>query len=274
MTRASIRSLLGVRAGLLCAVLGCVAIGAGAKPEPQVYAKAASRPSNANSHLWGEPQLVAAGARTRVVAQATGKAAPDESPRRPDLQAQTWQHRELESQYEALLHDLGNRTHFARVAHETLRPEALILASDRDPLDVVLRRTAALVADLKRTSEKVSGTLRLKVPDTFSDPRSMTKAEAPRLTASARKSWPSKRSPRSARKALPGRMARVSVETPAIPGGGEPMKRPPVAETSSLAVKYGPGFTPRRGRDGPPPGRRGVASRCPRSGSPRAPCRR
>lgn len=36
-----------------------------------------------------------------------------------------------------------------RLAAEAFRPEALILASDRDPLDVVLRRTAALLAHLR-----------------------------------------------------------------------------------------------------------------------------
>ena len=36
------------------------------------------------------------------------------------------------------------------MAAETFRPEALIQDSDRDPVDVVLRRTAALLADLKR----------------------------------------------------------------------------------------------------------------------------
>ena len=59
---------------------------------------------------------------------------------------------EWESQFGALEHDLGNRAHFARVAKETLREDALILEADRDPADVVLRRAAALVADLKRLS--------------------------------------------------------------------------------------------------------------------------
>ncbi|MBE3098775.1 MAG: NPCBM/NEW2 domain-containing protein [Planctomycetes bacterium] len=82
-----------------------------------------------------------------VVARATL-----DDPRWADLEARAWRQRELESQYEALLHDLGNRAHFAKVAPEALRPEALILDSDRDPADVVLRRTSALLADLKRTS--------------------------------------------------------------------------------------------------------------------------
>ena len=59
---------------------------------------------------------------------------------------------EWENQFAALQHDLANRAHFTRVARETLRPEALILDQDRDPADVVLRRTAALLADLEPTS--------------------------------------------------------------------------------------------------------------------------
>jgi hypothetical protein len=57
---------------------------------------------------------------------------------------------ELEVQFAALQHDVRNIAQFERVAGETFRQEALILRSDRDPVDVVLRRTAALLADLKR----------------------------------------------------------------------------------------------------------------------------
>ncbi|MCX7006734.1 MAG: hypothetical protein NTY53_05715, partial [Kiritimatiellaeota bacterium] len=39
-----------------------------------------------------------------------------------------------------------------KLSNETFRAEALILASDRDPADVVLRRTAALLADLQHNS--------------------------------------------------------------------------------------------------------------------------
>ena len=45
--------------------------------------------------------------------------------------------------------DIANRAWFNQVAPQTLRPEALILPGDRDPTDVVLRRTAALLADVK-----------------------------------------------------------------------------------------------------------------------------
>ena len=57
---------------------------------------------------------------------------------------------ELDIQFGVLKYDLRNTAQFDRVAAETYRPEALVLKSDRDPVDVVLRRTAALLADLKR----------------------------------------------------------------------------------------------------------------------------
>ncbi|MFH1268661.1 MAG: hypothetical protein ABIK89_23290, partial [Planctomycetota bacterium] len=55
-----------------------------------------------------------------------------------------------EEQFAALANDLANRTWFDQVAAQTLRPEALIEPGDRDPADIVLRRTAALLADVKR----------------------------------------------------------------------------------------------------------------------------
>jgi len=56
---------------------------------------------------------------------------------------------EIECQYEVLRHDLRSRARFARYAAETYRREAAILPDDRDPLDVILRRTAALLADIR-----------------------------------------------------------------------------------------------------------------------------
>ncbi|MFH1269097.1 MAG: discoidin domain-containing protein, partial [Planctomycetota bacterium] len=56
---------------------------------------------------------------------------------------------ELDIQFVALKYDLRNTAHFAKVAPQVFRPEAVIHESDRDPADVVLRRTAALLADLK-----------------------------------------------------------------------------------------------------------------------------
>ena len=67
--------------------------------------------------------------------------------------------REWEAQFAALQADIANRGHIARLAGEAVRRDALILESDRDPADVVLRRTAALLADLRRmpATEGLSG---------------------------------------------------------------------------------------------------------------------
>lgn len=55
---------------------------------------------------------------------------------------------EREREFAALERDLRRKDYFARLASETYHPQALIQAADRDPADVVLRRTAALLADL------------------------------------------------------------------------------------------------------------------------------
>jgi len=57
---------------------------------------------------------------------------------------------EWEEQFAVLDDELASGAWFDKVAQETLRPEALILPGDRDPTDVVARRTAALLADVKR----------------------------------------------------------------------------------------------------------------------------
>lgn len=64
--------------------------------------------------------------------------------------------KEWEEQYEMLELDLANRAHFDRVAAQTFRSAALVLPEDRDPADIVLRRTAALLADLKQTSARAA----------------------------------------------------------------------------------------------------------------------
>ncbi|WP_165229742.1 hypothetical protein [Aquisphaera insulae] len=56
---------------------------------------------------------------------------------------------EEDRQYEMLAYDLSRRDAFRRVAEQAFRPESLIFDSDRDPLDVILRRTEALISDLK-----------------------------------------------------------------------------------------------------------------------------
>lgn len=57
---------------------------------------------------------------------------------------------EAAERFLALQHDLTRRGHFAKVADQVHHPAALIDKSDRDPLDVILRRTALLLDDLKR----------------------------------------------------------------------------------------------------------------------------
>jgi len=66
------------------------------------------------------------------------------------LAATPWLEKEWESQFATLEHDLRSRQQFARFAPETQRPESLVLDADRDPADVVLRRAAALLDDLRR----------------------------------------------------------------------------------------------------------------------------
>lgn len=57
---------------------------------------------------------------------------------------------EEDRQFAMLERELKQRAHFNRVAPETFRRESLILDSDRDPLDVLLRRSEALLADVRR----------------------------------------------------------------------------------------------------------------------------
>jgi hypothetical protein len=57
---------------------------------------------------------------------------------------------EWEDQFDVLQHDLRNAKRFAQYAPQTFRQDAAILSSDRDPLDIVLRRATALAGDLSR----------------------------------------------------------------------------------------------------------------------------
>jgi hypothetical protein len=57
---------------------------------------------------------------------------------------------ETELQYEILRRDIQRREHISRHAEQTFHRQSLILESDHDPLDVVLRRTKALVEDLNQ----------------------------------------------------------------------------------------------------------------------------
>ena len=55
------------------------------------------------------------------------------------------------SEFRRLEKELCQKKRFARLAPETFVGDSLILESDRDPLDVALRRTEALFNDLKST---------------------------------------------------------------------------------------------------------------------------
>ena len=57
---------------------------------------------------------------------------------------------EQQRQFAILSHDLKQRERFKQFAPQTLREESLILDGDRDPLDVILRRSESLLADLTR----------------------------------------------------------------------------------------------------------------------------
>ena len=56
---------------------------------------------------------------------------------------------ELETQYETILNNIANRRRISRYAEQVYGADALIDEADRDPLDVVVRRTSALLDDLR-----------------------------------------------------------------------------------------------------------------------------
>jgi hypothetical protein len=56
---------------------------------------------------------------------------------------------ELLGEFLRLSQDIKEKAKFDKITGETFLSDSLILDGDRDPIDVVLRRTAALVADLK-----------------------------------------------------------------------------------------------------------------------------
>ena len=56
---------------------------------------------------------------------------------------------ESEREYMTLIGDIGRRKRFAAYAPQAFHEASLIMDSDRDPLDVALRRTSLLLADLK-----------------------------------------------------------------------------------------------------------------------------
>lgn len=59
---------------------------------------------------------------------------------------------EMDTQFRDLQEQLAQRDRFKPIADQVFRKEALILDSDRDPADIVLRRSLALLNDLQATS--------------------------------------------------------------------------------------------------------------------------
>ncbi len=60
---------------------------------------------------------------------------------------------EFRQQYDFLVHNIKQRDRIAAKADEVFLPDSMILPEDRDPVDVVLRRSAALLGDLKKMSD-------------------------------------------------------------------------------------------------------------------------
>jgi hypothetical protein len=55
---------------------------------------------------------------------------------------------EMEFQYQTLANDIRKRRRFTQYAPQTFNASSLIIDSDRDPLDIILRRTTAVLADI------------------------------------------------------------------------------------------------------------------------------
>jgi Hydrazine synthase alpha subunit middle domain len=60
---------------------------------------------------------------------------------------------ERQREYQTLQRDLTNRTRFEKLTAQTFHPAALLEPTDCDPLDIVLRRTEVLLADLRRKAD-------------------------------------------------------------------------------------------------------------------------
>jgi len=57
---------------------------------------------------------------------------------------------EIAAQYDVLKRDMGDVAWFAKIASQVYDPQALITKADRDAADIVLRRTTALLADIRK----------------------------------------------------------------------------------------------------------------------------
>ncbi|MDR2762580.1 MAG: discoidin domain-containing protein, partial [Planctomycetaceae bacterium] len=59
---------------------------------------------------------------------------------------------EYVNEYSRLKNDIKNKSNFQKIAAETFLEDSLVLESDHDPTDIILRRTVALINDLKSSA--------------------------------------------------------------------------------------------------------------------------
>jgi hypothetical protein len=100
--------------------------------------------------------LLLAAVWTGLSATVRGEDAAPGANRRTTAAPATANEAEWRRQYDVLWNQLGNREWFARIAAQTHRREALVLPEDRDPLDIVLRRTRALFEHLQRMGRNLT----------------------------------------------------------------------------------------------------------------------
>ncbi|TWU33280.1 HzsA-related protein [Novipirellula artificiosorum] len=89
------------------------------------------------------PRMLITGLPLLLLSVVVGRSVAGQSAVSLDLE------QEAQAQYETLLDDLNEIERFERYAEETYHPEALVKRSDRDPLDVLVRRTRALLDDIQ-----------------------------------------------------------------------------------------------------------------------------
>jgi len=110
----------------------------------RALSEVAGQPWTSIAELW----LLSDGVEFLAKGAPPARAAPP-ARRRPAAAPAAPPANEAQRRFRTLTADLKNGRHFARVAADTYRDEALITNADRDPLDVILRRTAALLADIR-----------------------------------------------------------------------------------------------------------------------------
>ncbi|MFI5380938.1 MAG: NPCBM/NEW2 domain-containing protein [Tepidisphaerales bacterium] len=155
------------------------ALGSTASAEPSSFRPAIAQLTKALPDRFAAPetllqQLAPLEEKWQKVLPAVAKADPESLKQAAELQKQVQDYRrtlllalngmktfldswpavdlvaEWQSQFATLQYDLRHRDRFDKHAPETLRPESRLLKTDRDPLDIVLRRTLALLGEIQR----------------------------------------------------------------------------------------------------------------------------